>query len=219
MAHRAAGLVMALFGMLAIFSDASAHPHAWIDVETALRFDDARRVDAVSLSWTFDPVYSAILLEEMRHLTPGGEDSERLQALGDQMMKNIGNFGYLTHFSQGSDTFSGGTAEAVELSVGERGRLRLRFELLLEQPRPIHEQPLTYRVYDPVYYIDMSHGSADAVDVRDAGRPCRVAVAASEPDAAQIARASEVDAGSSEAEGLGRHFAERVSILCPEGSD
>lgn len=212
---RVSGVFVAGLALLLALGDARAHPHAWMDIETTLRFDDSGHVTAMAQRWTFDPIYSAILMEEMRGMTPGGTDEDRLQALADQMMSNIRNFSYLTHFEQGDEAFSGSSVEDVTLTIGERERLRLSFDLLLEAPRAVDRQPLRYRIYDPVYYIDMSHGSADAVDVGDAARPCRVGVEAPEPDAAQIARASAVDIGSAQAQGLGRHFAERVSVFCP----
>jgi len=43
---------------------AKAHPHAWIDLDSRLIFDDQGKLEAVELHWLFDEFYTAFIAGE-----------------------------------------------------------------------------------------------------------------------------------------------------------
>ncbi len=45
---------------------AGAHPHVFIDTGLKLVFDDEGQLSAVDVTWAYDPLYTLLLLEDMR---------------------------------------------------------------------------------------------------------------------------------------------------------
>jgi len=43
-----------------------AHPHSWIDLETALIFNKDGKIKGLWVGWLFDDYYSAFTLEEIK---------------------------------------------------------------------------------------------------------------------------------------------------------
>lgn len=84
--HRLLG--SALSALLLSLGSVSAHPHVFIDYAITLLFDD-NGAEAVRVSWTFDEMYSSMLLHDYTSrpprdaLTPADVDSLRNQAFED----------------------------------------------------------------------------------------------------------------------------------------
>ena len=83
---RAARVVLPI--LLLSAAPASAHPHVFIDYTVTVLFDD-KTAQAVRLSWTFDEMYSSMLLHDYTSrpprdaLTPADVKSLRKQAFED----------------------------------------------------------------------------------------------------------------------------------------
>ena len=191
----------------------AAHPHAWIDLRVKLILDDQQRIEGLAQTWVFDPVYTMILMEELDEEHAGAERPQQLAELGERLIGNMAEYDYLTNVEHGDNRIRAAGVEAIEVRLDESEQLEFRFTLALPEGVDTREEPLHYMIYDPVYYIEMLHGSPAAIS-HNGGSTCSVEITEPDPDPSQIARAAAVDIGAATADGLGKHFAERVSIRC-----
>ena len=77
------------------------------------------------------------------------------------------------------------------------------------------DMPMHYAIYDPTYYIEMVHAETDqAITLVNAPGGCRAAMKQPNPDPEQIMLAASLDRTQSAGDGLGRFFAEDVSLTC-----
>lgn len=195
---------------------ALAHPHAWIDLHVKLLADDEQHVHALSQTWVFDPVYTMILIEEVDEEQSDDDRAERLQRMGQRMIGNMAEYDYLTRIAHGDDRLRAEGVRDIDVQVNASEQLEFRFTLDLPRNVNLRQQPLHYMIYDPVYYIEMLHPSSSAVSLNGNSERCTVNITAPDPDPSQIARAAAVDLGAADPDGLGRHFAEQVTIRCQD---
>ncbi|WP_431025055.1 DUF1007 family protein [Halomonas sp. H5] len=195
-----------------------AHPHGWIDLGVRVILDDQGRVEALHQRWRMDPFYSLVLLEELGR-AQGDEPMEaRLDQLGLEIRDTLAPQGYFTEVSHGGDALALG--EVSEYTVMERGgRVEFIFLLPLDEPRPLGEATLRYRVFDPTYYIEVVHEADDRAPREDAlvvggDHECETRILPADPDPAQVAEAARLDTDDQAPEGLGRYFAETGEIQC-----
>lgn len=197
---------------------AQAHPHGWIDLSVRVILDGQGRVEALHQRWRMDPFYSLVLLEELGR-AEGDEPMEaRLDQLGLEIRDTLATQEYFTELSLDGDPLALG--EVSEYTVMERGgRVEFIFLLPLDEPRPLGEATLRYRIYDPTYYIEVVHEADDRVPREQAlvvsgDHDCETRILAADPDPAQVAEAARLDTDDQAPEGLGRYFAETGEVQC-----
>lgn len=194
--------------------EAPAHPHAWIDVKVKVLFDDRGRIFALEETWLFDPLYPAFSLDGVKRDKDGAPDQQTIKALMRENMKNIKEYNYLTEVeSSGVKAAFSGVRDIR--SGHENKRLRLAFTLLLETPLEAAKAPVQYAVFDPTYYIEMLHAEGvGAVELSGAAPDCRYRLIPPNPSPDAVGLAAALDRTQSGGDGLGKLFAERVSIRC-----
>lgn len=91
----------------------------------------------------------------------------------------------------------------------------MRFTAPLETPVDIIEKDLSYRVYDPTYYVEILHMKDDVVAFRgpEAGR-CTGRITAPTPSMEAVSLAQSLPPDAEPDDSLGSMFAERVDIEC-----
>jgi len=198
---------------------AHSHPHAWIDLHVTVMFDEHQAVKGLEQTWVFDPVYTMLLLEEMDEQLDGADRQTAMRQTGERMITSMRDYDYLTRFEHNDEHFVGESVDNVAVTLDDDAQLRFTFRLLLEQARDVQSSPLSYRIYDPLYYIEMLHPSAQTVIAAPDAGSCEVAINQPRPTPSQVARATLADAGVTDTEGLGRHFAQTVVIDCGDGSN
>lgn len=193
---------------------ATAHPHAWIDVKVKVLFDDKHRLYALEETWFFDPLYTAFSLDGLKRGPDGAPDPKAIDALMHENMKNIKVYHYLTEVEQGDAkaTFSG--VRDVRGSLHDK-RLLLTFTLLLDTPVDAAKGPIDYAVFDPTYYIEMLHvEGGHAIELSGAAPGCSYRLIPPNPNPDAVGLAASLDRTQSSGDGLGKFFAERVTIRC-----
>jgi len=190
-----------------------AHPHAWIDLRVSLVFGTDGDLRAMRQEWVFDPSYSHLLLQDIDALEPGMDLGTALQRVGERLLGNLRGYDYFTELSQGATRLT--VADAVDgVLLWEDRRLRLRFELPLEMPRPAADNPLRYRVYDPTYWIEVLHDPGDVIHL-EGSRGCDVRIEPPRPDGWLVAYAGTLNREQrAPIDDLGRAFAETVVVEC-----
>ena len=205
------GAILLLFA-----GTATAHPHAWIDLRVSLLFDDDGQLHTLRQEWAFDPTYSHLLLEDMDTTEPGLDMDTALRKMAVRMLENLREYDYFTEIRRYGRQMDTAEARDGELLWRQR-RLHLRFELPVEPVRPDSKQPLQYRVYDPSYWIEILHDPGDVIHI-EGGRGCEARLERARPEGWLVAYAATLNRDQrAPIKGLGRSFAEEVSIQCNEG--
>ncbi|MDZ7851916.1 MAG: DUF1007 family protein [Halomonas sp.] len=195
-----------------------AHPHGWIDLRMRLVLDDQGRLEALQQSWRLDPFYSLVVLEELEREQGGGGLEAALDQLGSEIRDNLSPQGYFTELQLGDERL--GLGEVDNYTVLERdGRIEFVFLLPLTEPRVIEGETLSYRVFDPTYYIEVVHeadGNEPLDDALVVGGElvCETRILAAEPDPERVLEAAMLDVDDTAETGLGRHFAETGEVVC-----
>ena len=203
-----------LITALLLFSgQVTAHPHAWIDLRIAVLFSEDGHVEALRQEWAFDPTYSHLLLEDMAADQPHLDLDTALNTMAERMLANLSEYRYFTEITLGERHLEPAAVRDATLSLRQR-RLHLQFELPLEGPRPDPDLPLTYRVYDPTYWIEILHDPEDVIHLAG-GEGCSARIQPPRPEAWMVAYAATLNRDQrAPIDDLGRPFAEVVSVEC-----
>lgn len=200
--------------LLLSVTSANAHPHAWIDMRTALVFNDQGRVEALRVHWTFDEFYTLFATEDMDQDGDGLPDPDQLRALAETNITNLAAYSYFTVLRVDGEAadFVPPLAYGTEM-VGNR--LTLQFTLPLLAPPDPRTASVTYAIYDPTYYIQVLHVESDPVALEGAvPAGCDHRIEAPNPDAEAVSFAASLDQSESGGDALGEIFAEKVVLAC-----
>jgi ABC-type uncharacterized transport system substrate-binding protein len=213
-AGRAAALTLAaLCTALVPASPASAHPHAWIDLDILLEANSEDAVTVMEQTWIMDPVYSRYLQEDAMEQFEGATPEEKLANLGAEILGNLEEYDWYTELYAGDRRVPVRPDGKPSLWMQE-GQLRFRFRARLAEPVDPRTQVLRYAIYDPTYFIEILHHEASPPRLQLSTVACRADIRRPRPDPAVVARALALDFNQTGEADLGRHFAERVTILC-----
>ncbi len=195
-----------------------AHPHAWIDLESGLRFNEKGEAVSLSQIWLLDPGYSSFATAGLDKDGDGKPDWSALDALLRENMRNLKKFNYFTEIYQADRTVK--FAEIVEMSTRMRAdRLEMQFVVPFEKPvRITAKRELHYRIFDPTYYIEVVHAEKKgSFSLTGAPKGCKTTLREPTPDADTVMFAAALDQTQSAGSGLGKFFAETVQVACPAG--
>jgi len=195
---------------------APAHPHAWIDMQADVKFDEAGRMQALGVSWEFDEFYSAFATEGLK-MEKGTFLPADLSALARENLANLKDWHYFTEIEQSGQKLAlGEPHDALMTYDAKAGRLKLRFILPLAKPAsPAGNAPVSFRIYDPTYYISIDYAKDKPVTLdQNNSRDCDVET--SMPDGQSIwAKLPESAFSGPGANELGKNFAATTVLTCP----
>ena len=101
--RRVVALALALVGMLAP-AVALAHPHIWIQQYVRVVAKDGKYTH-VEIEWRFDPFSSEVEIPLIDEDQDGKFSAREVKLLGDEMMPELKNFGYLSWINTGATDF------------------------------------------------------------------------------------------------------------------
>jgi len=198
-----------------MFSAAAvAHPHAWIDLSSALVFDAEGRATGISETWLFDEFYTAFAVQGRDRDGDGVPEPDQLGALLAINLGNLREYDYFTRATVDGRALELVTArDATSRMVGSR--LEMTFFVPFSEPVVMAGHELSFAVYDPIYYIEILHTEID-VAVRMPGAPvtCHASLVPPNPEPQAVALAAALDRTQTAGDGLGALFAETVIIRC-----
>lgn len=203
--------------MLAVFLPklASAHPHAWIDLESAPIFNDKGEIVGIWQGWLFDDFYSAFILEELSKEAGGKYPQQDITDLAKYNLEALGEYNYFTEVSMNEKRISPKPVTSYK-SFMKGNRLWMEFELMLEKPVAPGADGFKYLVYDPGYYVEVLHVKSEKPvsfqGVKQAN--CTYSLAEPAPPREMSMMALALDKDEQAEDGLGRYFAEQVFIAC-----
>jgi len=199
--------------MLLLPTQTLAHPHAWIDLQVTVLFDQQGRATALKQSWDLDSMYSLVVHEQIRMEAEGEDEEAKFENFGRQMVDQAAEFGYMTELERNGRRVAVDPVTDFSLALVD-GRLRLSFVLPFAEPLSLESAPLRYAVFDPTFYIEITHADERGLLLSQAPPNCSFVITPPEPNDAMRARAMMIDAMEMPDPELGRHFAEQTEIRC-----
>lgn len=211
-------VVAAVAVSTAVPRSASAHPHVWIDAQTEVIFDDDQRIAALRVSWRFDEFYSLFAIEGLDKDGDGTVSPAELQPLAELNVTSLEEYSYFTHVFADGETLGYGPVTEYE-SRFEDGILSLEFLLPLADPVDPRKAEVSFKSYDPTFYIAVEPLLQNAVTFAGAAPPqCRAVEQAGEGgETLDLSEADFLNPVISEE--LGALYATTFSIVCePAGA-
>ncbi len=210
--------VAALALVLALLADrGEAHPHIWIDAHSTVVVEAAELV-AVRHRWTFDRMFSAQAVAELRPAASGAYDAASLQPLADLYAQTLPPWGYFTEVRTEGAATPALAARPMWLEHDGQ-RLTLHLDLEVSPPLPLAELDQV-RVHDRTFFVAIAYrGEASAMVEGAPG--CRLFLhRPGQLDPALLARLEAVPASSRELPPeLASHVrdaAHRLELACGE---
>lgn len=209
------GGIVGLLATVLTGSPVRAHPHVWIDMHTVAYVDAQGRVEAVRIVWLFDRFYSAYAQEDVDTDGDGSITDTEADRWAQTALGNIAKVGY---FSEILVDGQGSAPATADHPVGRwtDGQLLLSFVVRPAKPVDPRAGSVAYMAYDPEFYIDIRHVDAsDAATVQGPGsEKCSATVGRSDPPPETVASAAALAADETAPRGLGRLFADTVTVTC-----
>ena len=198
---------------------ARAHPHIFVDVELELVFDAEGQAEGLWISWTYDPLFSMLLVSDMgldADFTGEISDDERDALDGFDMQWTVEEYHGDTHVTQDGEPLALSSPIKWEADYRD-GQLHSRhLRHLIDRPDLSREWVVA--VYDPTYYTSYGLVGTPRADGRD---DCILRIFEPDWDAAGAQLEAALDeilgaGGDIEAEFpmVGALFSEEVRILC-----
>jgi ABC-type uncharacterized transport system substrate-binding protein len=240
--------LFALLAALGFTRPALAHPHAWISVRTTVFVNEKGEATALREHWLFDKMYSAYAIEDFNPNKNGKFDAKDLIPLAKENLSNLKEYGYFTVFENG-DGKAVGFKELKDIaSVFEKvpalskkkeiiyatpkgqpanpppsdsKQISMDFTLTLNAPVDLRAKGAVYRIYDPTYYVDMTHVDHNAVkfvsekDGKELSS-CHAKVELPKIDTAMLFNAAALDKNAKGPADLGYYFSEKVTLSCSQ---
>jgi ABC-type uncharacterized transport system substrate-binding protein len=218
-ARRNLYLVMA--AMMAGFAgtQAQAHPHVWIDMQSSIVFTDDGLIKGVDVEWTFDDGYTQMALDGLDVDGDGMYSQDELAPLTKENIESLKDYEYFTVMrANGEQQKIGEVTDAGQ--IWSNNKLTLHFQVPLVKPIDPRKEEFMLKVYDPEFFIDLEYPADDAVDVTGKIPPsCKLVVKPvptdAELDQTRTMLATKGKDWKPEAEeDFGAMFAQAVSIAC-----
>lgn len=169
-------------------------------------------ITGFKMEWTFDAMTTAYLFD--------GEDmspphrARTLAKLADSVMDNMLSQHYFTYFYDKQTPIRYQRVEKGKLTE-DRGKATLIFTLPLAQPYPLNGHPLTLKIFDPTYYVDMSwQGPHDIHLAPSLQQYCQQKLVKPDPTSAQISYAMSLPMDADPDNKLGQLFTQTLELSC-----
>lgn len=205
--------LLALLG-LGLISLVHAHPHAWIDVQSNVVLSDTGQVQAIEQTWLFDDLYSATILDGIAE--DYADTEQALQQYATDVIHNLEPYDYFIRLIVDDQRVALGPI--TQYTIDKRGsQLLLSFSAPLAKPANPRQSTVSFSVYDPTYYIHMTHPAESPPTLSPHSKlACRVYITQPTPSTEDFTRAFALDKSDTVDNDLGYLFAEKVHIQCQD---
>lgn len=208
-------LILSLSLFLSLSPKAQAHPHSWIDLETAPLFNKEGQITGLWVGWLFDDFYSAFSLEETKRNPDGTYNQADLDKLARTNLTNLSEYSYFTFAHVNGKEIPFLPVEIFKTNV-QNNRLWMEFEVTFIEPIDPRTAQFDYAVYDPTYYVEILHAEAgEPVNLIGAeGINCGYTLNKPQPPEELSLMMADLDQTENAGTGVGIHFSEKVEISC-----
>jgi ABC-type uncharacterized transport system substrate-binding protein len=209
-------LATALTGLLLAAGAASAHPHVWVTMKSAVVYGPDGSITGVRHAWTFDDMYSAFATQGLESKKKGEFTPEELKPLAQVNVESLKEYDFFTYAkANGKDvTFIEPVDYHLEFNAKDT-LLTLHFVLPLKTP--VKAKTLNLEVFDPSYFVDFALAEKDAVSLEKAPAGCQLNLAKPQEmtkemtqKLAEIPPDQQIPNNS-----YGAAFSNKISVKCP----
>lgn len=214
--RRAAALVAALAGCLAVSPPANAHPHVFVTAKSEIVYGPDGRMAAVRHAWTFDDMFSSMAVQGLDTNGDGKYTREELAPLAEVNVTSLDEFKFFTFGKVGDRRVTFDKPRDYWLERLPDGRLVLHFTLPVKEGAAEKGQPFRVEVYDPTYFVAFEFAKEEPAKLVQAPAGCGVDLERpQEPNAGQQKRLSEsFFSGLSPGANFGAQFSNTLLVAC-----
>lgn len=209
-------LAAALAVLLMAGGAASAHPHVWVTMKSAVVYGPDGGAIGVRHSWAFDDMYSAFATQGLEQKTKGQFTREELQPLAKVNVESLKEYDFFTYAR--ADFKKAEFVDPVDYHLEfdpKEAVLTLHFLLPFKTPVKAHE--LRLEVYDPTYFVDFELDKKDPVSLANAPSGCGFSLGKPQEMTKEMARqlAEIPPDGQIPSNSYGAAFANKIVVKCP----
>lgn len=213
------GLMAVAVLALAAATPAGAHPHTWVEARAVFGFDDARRIDRITLNFALDELTTSILVEGLDANGNGIFDADELKDLAAENATALSEFDYFTEIQAAADSVSVNELLDHDYAYVD-GQLVLTLSLALARSIDPLMEAVTLRLYDPTFYVMVELATDTPVTFSQAAPGyCAASVSPPQVSTVSLTEAAFEDAAvETENTGpgsIGREYADLVTVACP----
>lgn len=188
-----------------------AHPHAFIDMQTAPIIEN-NQLTGLSMKWTLDEASSSAVIYDMKQAKTKNEQ----QKLIDDVMGNVVSEHYFSYLYDNQHNKIKYSPHPQNYGVKIQGlQLQYYFDVPLTHSQNLEKNTFSLQTYDPTYYVAMTYPSKSAVDFSALPKNCQGKLIEPNVDEKIQAYASSLDKSQkNEDDSLGVMFAQKIIIQC-----
>ena len=188
-----------------------AHPHAFIDMQTAPIIEN-NQLTGLSMKWTLDEASSSAVIYDMKQAKTKNEQ----QKLIDDVMGNVVSEHYFSYLYDNQHNKIKYSPHPKNYGVKIQGlQLQYYFDVPLTHSQNLEKNTFSLQTYDPTYYVAMTYASKSAVDFSALPKNCQGKLIEPNVDEKIQAYASSLDKSQkNEDDSLGVMFAQKIIIQC-----
>jgi ABC-type uncharacterized transport system substrate-binding protein len=209
-------ILIALAGLLIAGGAASAHPHVWVTMKSAVVYGPDGTVIGVRHAWTFDDMYSAFAIQGLESKKKGEFTTEELKPLAQVNVESLKEYDFFTFAKANGQNVAFVDPIDYYLEFNPKDTvLTLHFVLPLKTPLKV--KALVLEVFDPSYFVDFALAEQDPVALEKAPSGCQISVAKPQEMTAEMARklAEIPPDGKIPQDSYGAAFSNKISVKCP----
>jgi ABC-type uncharacterized transport system substrate-binding protein len=205
-----------LAGLLMSAAAASAHPHVWVIMQSAVVYGPDGAITGIRHAWTFDDMYSAFAVQGLESKKKDEFTSEELRPLAQVNVESLKEYYFFT-FAKANDkdvAFVDPKDYRLEFDTKEKV-LILHFVLPLKSP--VKAKTLLLEVFDPSYFVDFALAEKDPVSLERAPAGCTFKLDKPQEMSADMAkRLAEIPPdGKIPQNSYGAAFSNKITVKCP----
>jgi len=202
---------------LALGSQAEAHPHVWVSVETEVLYDAQKNITGFRHKWTFDEFYSSFAAQGLDKNNDGRFDRAELQELAEVNVSSLAEFGFFT-FPQVSGQEVERQKPRDYWLEHKDGMLTLNFTLPLKEPvTPEKAKDFNFSVYDPTIYVSFAFAKEQPVRLSGAPAGCQPEIGRPEAQAPAQGLSESLFSSMDRLTNFGSQYAQTVKVKCQTG--
>ena len=214
MKHLLRTLTAAATGLLIATGAASAHPHVWVKMQSAVVYGPDGSVTGVRHAWTFDDMYSAFAVQGLESKKKGEFTADELKPLAQVNVESLKEYDFFTYAKANGKSVT--FVDPVDYRLEFKDSV-LTLYFILPLKAPLKAKTVDLEVFDPSYFVDFSLVEKDPVSLEQAPAGCQLNLAKPQEMTADMARRlAEIPAdGKIPDNSYGAAFSNKISVRCP----